>query len=151
MSDSGTLQERKAAVLRDLREGKALLEQALEEANVNELQNAAQWGVQDAVNHMLGGMPYTDKIERALREERPQFPAWPTNEETWATKKRELLESIDKAIALVESLTEEQLSRVAVCGTDEVPVIQFLEWGAPHFLEHGNQIKNEILPMVRGK
>jgi len=151
MSESGTLQDRKAAVLRDLRDGKALLEKALNDAKQDELYGASQWGVMDAVNHMRGGMPYTSMVERTLHEDRPQFPAWPSAEEGWQTKKRELLESIDHAIAMVEGLSEQQLTRVAVCGADEVPVIQFLEWGAPHFLEHGNQIQNEILPLVRNK
>jgi hypothetical protein len=151
MSEAGTLQERKAAVLRDLREGKTLLEQTLKDAQLAELQAAAQWGVQDAVNHMLGGMPYTAMVKRTLSEDRPQFPAWPSAEEGWAAKTKALLTSIDEGIALVEGLDEAQLQRVALCGTDEVSVIQFLEWGAPHFLEHGNQIKNEILPLVRGK
>jgi hypothetical protein len=151
MSDSGTLQDRKAAVLRDLREGKALLEEALKDAKLDELQAAAQWGVQDAVNHMLGGMPYSSMVKRTLGEDRPQFPAWQSAAESWAAKTKELLASIDQGIAMVEPLDDAQLQRVAICGTDEVSVIQFLEWGAPHYLEHGNQIKNEILPLVRGK
>jgi hypothetical protein len=151
MSGPATLQERKAKVLQELREGRALLARTLEDTKIDELYKISQWGVVDAVKHMTGGPPYRDMIERTLNEERPRFPAWPSQDESWAQMKTQLLSEADRAIAWVEGLTGEQLQRVALCGEDEVPVIQFLEWGSGHYLEHGNQIANEILPMARGK
>ena len=98
---------------------------------------------------MVGGLSYHDMIARAIKEDRPRFPAWPTPEESWAQMKAKMIKSMDDAISFVEGLSDEQLARVAICGNDEVPVIQFLEWAGPHYLEHGNQIKNEILPLAR--
>ena len=151
MSNPATLQERKAEVLKNLREGRELLARTLEDAQPDELYKVSQWGVVDAVRHMSGGLQYQAMIERTLSEDRPQYPAWPSPEESWSQMKSQLLAEAEQAIKFVERLTDEQLQRVAICGGDEVPVIQFLEWGGGHYLEHGNQIANEILPMVRGK
>jgi DinB family protein len=151
MSSPATLKDRKAAVLQNLREGRKLLERTLEDAQPDELYKVSQWGVVDAVRHMSGGLQYRAMIDRTLSEDRPKYPAWPSAEESWSQMKSQLLAEADQAIGFVEGLTDEQLQRVAICGEDEVPVIQFLEWGGGHYLEHGNQIANEILPMARGK
>jgi hypothetical protein len=149
MTASQSLADRKAAALASLRQGRQLVVEVLDDTQLDEIYLASQWGVADAVNHMLGGLSYRDMIERTIREERPRYPAWPTSEESWGKMKADMLRSMDEAIAFVEGLTEEQLARVAICGSDEVPVIQFVEWAAGHYLEHGNQIKNEILPLAR--
>ena len=152
MAAEPSIQERKATALADLRAGRDLVAGALTETKLSEIYGASQWGVADAVNHMVAdGLPYQAMMERAIREDQPHFPAWTSAEEGWEQKKAQMLESMDEAIAFAESLTAEQLARVAICGTDEVPVIQFLEWASGHYLEHGNQITREIIPLVRGR
>jgi|SRR5579871_1271201 len=150
MTATPSLAERKAAVLASLHEGRDLLASVLGDVRQDEIYGASQWGVADALNHMIGDPPYYAMVQRTLAEDRPQFPAWSTPDEDWARLKTAMLDSADKTIAWVESLSPEQLQRVAICGTDEVPVIQFLEWAAGHYLEHGLQIRDEILPLVRG-
>lgn len=149
MTAGPSLSERRAAVLDSLRQGRQLVTETLSGVSVDEIYRASQWGVADAINHMVGGLSYRDKIARALAEDRPQFPAWPTADESWSKMKSDMVESMDEAIRYVEGLSDAQLMRVARCGSDDVPVIQFLEWASGHYLEHGNQIKNEILPLAR--
>ncbi|MEA2638706.1 MAG: hypothetical protein QOF51_100 [Chloroflexota bacterium] len=146
-----SIADRKAAVLADLRAGRELFEQMLPTISKDEIYGASQWGVVDAINHTKGDPSYYDMVQRTLAEDRPQFPAWAGADESWEHTKAEMLASIDRAIAWVEGMSEAQLQRVAVCGTDEVQVIQFLEWAGPHYLEHGRQIRDEILPLARGK
>jgi hypothetical protein len=148
MSASQNVAERKAAVLANLRAGRDLVVDAMNDAKLDEIYQASQWGVVDAVNHMVGGLPYRAMVDRTLREDRPQFPAWPSPVESWDQLKAKMIASMDESIRFVEGLTESDLNRVALCGTDEVPVIQFLEWASDHYLEHGRQIKNEILPLA---
>ena len=149
MSASENVAERKAAVLVNLRAGRDLVVDAMDDAKLEEIYQASQWGVVDAINHMAGGLPYRAMVDQTLHEDRPQFPAWPSAAESWDQLKAKMIASMDESIHFVEGLTESDLRRVAVCGTDEVPVIQFLEWASDHYLEHGRQIKNEILPLAR--
>src|SRR2546430_1865964 len=129
MTAEPSLSERRAAVLANLRQGRELVAETLNTINADEIYGASQWGVADAINHMVGGLSYRDQIERTIEEDRPQYPAWPTPDESWAKMKADMIKSMNEAIRYVEGLTEAQLARVALCGTDEVPVIQFLEWG----------------------
>src|SRR5437763_12849727 len=106
MTAEASLAERKAAVLADLRKGRELVIQTLNDTKQDEIYKASQWGVADAINHMVGGLSYHDMIARAINEDRPRFPAWPTPEESCAQLKAKMNKPMHARISYVQSRTE---------------------------------------------
>ena len=151
MTTTATIAERRAAVIDRLREGRALITDCLKDMKPEEARVGSSWGVMDAINHMIGRPIYLTFADRLLNEENPQLPGMPGPGGYFQRAQDRLLASIDDTIAYVEGLSEEQLARSGRRGDDPVQVIDFLENASRHYIEHGTQIRDEILPAARGR
>lgn len=143
--------ERKAAALEKLREGRALIEGIIADIKPDEWNKGSEWSATDAMRHMMGRPVYFRYVDQMLAEDNPDLGPRPTPDSMLNAMTGGVLRSIDEVIAFVDGLSVEQLERKGVRGGNETSVLTFVEIAAGHYLEHGNQIRNEILPKVRGQ
>ncbi len=150
MTQTSGIAERRTAVLAQLEEGRALIRQCLTNVAPDDIYAGSSWGVMDAITHMVGRPIFLTLADRLLIEDQPELPVFPTPAGRLERAREQIDASIDDTVAYVQRLSENQLARTARRGDQSVAVIDLLETGAAHYLQHGRQIRDEILPAIRG-
>ena len=150
MTQTPGIAERRAAVLAQLEEGRALINQCLAEVAPDDIYVGSSWGVMDAITHMVGRPIFMTLADRLLIEDRPELPVFPAPAGRLERAREQINTSIDDTVAYVQRLSENQLGRTASRGDQTVTVIDLLETGAAHYIQHGRQIRDEILPAIPG-
>lgn len=150
MTQTPGIAERRTAVLAQLEEGRSLIGQCLAEVAADDIYAGSSWGVMDAITHMVGRPIFMTLADRLLIEDQPELPVYPTPAGRLERAREQINTSIDEMVVYVQRLSENQLARTARRGDQTVAVIDLLETGAAHYIQHGLQIRDEILPAIRG-
>lgn len=138
--------QRQAAIVR-LKEIREKYRQAVSDVSVEIATRGTEWSIVDLLRHSTGGY-YRTMLTRILEEDNPSLGGGGGFDAAanWQRVMDGILGDIDGVIDLANKLTEGELAKSGQRGDQKVGVVDVFELMSNHYVEHLNQLIEEIRP-----
>ena len=139
-----SLEARRGKVVGRIRQVRKSYEVCVKDVLPDVANRGSEWSIADLLRHVMGG--YGGMLTRLLEEDGPNLGGRFDLDEAWKRATAAALEHMDQTIVTASGLTAEQLGRTGQRDGQSIGVLDVLSLMADHYLEHLNQLIDEVRP-----
>jgi hypothetical protein len=146
MTEKSLEEQRLQAIIR-LKGIREKYSQAVSDVPVETATRGTEWSIVDLLRHSTGGY-YKTMLSRLLEEDNPSLSGGGGFDAAanWQRVMDGILGDIDGVIDIASKLTIGELAKSGQRGDQEIGVLDVFELMSKHYVEHLNQLVDEIRP-----